>query len=76
MKDNTKMLNNEMHISVLYAANLLFQGLHGCVLYALSLLPDPLRFIRDQECQNDFNYDEHMLQNHTKVKMSEENSQM
>lgn len=48
---------------------LLFQSLHGSVLNILSLFTDPVRFIRDQDCQNYLNQDEHMLQKHTQIKM-------
>lgn len=66
MKENTVMLTMYGNVWNVWE-NLLFQGLHGSVLDARSLLLDPLRFIRDQECHNDLNYDEHMLQKHTKV---------
>lgn len=52
--------------------NLLSQGLHGCVLNMFSLFSDPVRFVRDQYGQNHLNQDQHMLQTHTEVKMSEE----
>lgn len=45
-----------------HRAHLLFQGLHGHVLNALPLDPDPVGFIGDQEGQDELNYNQCMLQ--------------
>lgn len=46
--------------------HLFSQGLHGFELDMFSVFPDPVRLIRDQHSQKQFNQDQQMLPGHTK----------
>lgn len=45
--------------------HLLSQGLHGFELDVLPVFPDPVRLIRDQHPQKQFDQDQQMLRRHT-----------